>query len=58
MPLWISVALVFALWLSSWIVGLDTNGDLADAYVLWGATGIATVFLLLRLLRVAGARRG
>jgi hypothetical protein len=53
MPLWISIPVVSALWLSSWISGLDPTGDLADTYVIWTATVMATGLLALRLLRSA-----
>jgi hypothetical protein len=51
MPLWVSIPVVAALWLSSWISGLDTTGDRAEVYVIWSVTAIASVLLLLRLVR-------
>ena len=53
MPLWISIPVVVALWLSSWISGLDTTGGGSEAYVIWSVTAIASVLLLLRLARAA-----
>jgi hypothetical protein len=51
MPLWISIPLVAALWFSSWISGLDTTGDRLETYVIWIVTAVASVLLLLRLVR-------
>jgi hypothetical protein len=53
MPLWVSIPIVAALWFSSWIAGLDTTGDRAETYVIWIVTAIASVLLLLRLVRAA-----
>jgi hypothetical protein len=53
MPLWVSIPVVAALWFSSWISGLDTTGDRAEAYVIWIVTAIASVLLVLRLARTA-----
>lgn len=51
MPLWVSMPIVAALWFSSWIAGLDTTGDRAETYVIWIVTVIASVLLVLRLVR-------
>ena len=52
MPLWILVPIVAALWLSSWISGLDfATGDRAEAYVIWMVTAAASVLLVLRMVR-------
>ena len=53
MPLWVAIPVVVALWFSSWISGLDTTGDRAEAYVIWVVTAIASVLLVLRLARTA-----
>lgn len=54
MPLWLSIPVVAALWLSSWISGLDlATGDRTETYVIWGVTAIASVLLGLRLMRAA-----
>ena len=54
MPLWLSVPIVAALWVSSWISGLDlTTGDRAETYIMWGVTAIASALLLRRLVRAA-----
>lgn len=54
MPLWLSIPVVAALWLSSWISGLDfATGDRTQAYVTWGVTAVASVLLALRLARAA-----
>jgi hypothetical protein len=52
MPLWVSIPLVVALWFSSWISGLDTTGDRAEAYLIWIVTAVASLLLVLRLVRV------
>lgn len=51
MPLWVSIPVVAALWLSSWISGLDSTGDRAGAYVIWSVTAIATALLVARVMR-------
>ncbi len=51
MPLWISIPVVAALWLSSWISGLDATGDRSSAYVIWSVTAIATALLFARVMR-------
>jgi hypothetical protein len=51
MPLWLIVPVVAALWLSSWIAGLDPTGNLSDATVVWSATVMATMLLVFRLAR-------
>jgi hypothetical protein len=51
MPLWIAIPLVAGLWVSSYISGLDAAASGADAYVIWIVTAIASVLLLLRLVR-------
>ena len=51
MPLWVSIPLVAALWVSSWISGLDVTESRAEVYVMWSATAIASVLLVLRLVR-------
>ena len=52
MPLWIAVPVVAALWVSSWISGLDvTTGSRGEVYVIWSVTAVASVLLLLRLTR-------
>ena len=51
MPLWVSIPVVVALWFSSWISGLDTTGDRAEAYVIWIVTAVASALLVLRLVR-------
>jgi len=54
MPLWLSIPIVAALWVSSWISGLDlTTGDRAETYIMWGVTAIASALLLRRLVRAA-----
>ena len=54
MPLWLSVPIVAALWLSSWISGLDlTSGNRTETYVIWLVTAVASVSLLLSLARRA-----
>lgn len=54
MPLWLSIAVVAALWVSSWISGLDlVSGDRSETYVVWGVTAIASALLLRRLVRTA-----
>jgi hypothetical protein len=54
MPLWLSIPVVAALWVSSWISGLDhTTGDRAETYIMWGVTAIASALLLRRLVRAA-----
>jgi hypothetical protein len=53
MPLWVSIPLVVALWFSSWISGLDTTGDRAEAYVIWIVTAVASALLVVRLVRAA-----
>ena len=52
MPLWLSIAVVAALWVSSWISGLDlVSGDRTQTYIMWGVTAIASALLLRRLVR-------
>jgi hypothetical protein len=51
MPLWVSIPVVVALWFSSWISGLDTTGDRAEAYVIWIVTAVASALLVARLVR-------
>jgi hypothetical protein len=51
MPLWVAIPIVVALWVSSWISGLDTTGDRAEAYVTWAVTALASVLLVWRLMR-------
>jgi hypothetical protein len=51
MPLWVSIPVVVALWFSSWISGLDTTGDRAEAYVIWIVTAVASALLVVRLVR-------
>jgi hypothetical protein len=51
MPLWISIPVVAALWLWSWISGLDVTGDRGQVYLIWGVTAVASVLLTLRLVR-------
>ena len=54
MPLWLAIPVVAALWVSSWISGLDlTTGDRAETYIMWGVTAIASALLLRRLVRAA-----
>jgi hypothetical protein len=54
MPLWLSIPIVAALWVSSWISGLDlATGDRAETYVMWSVTAIASALLLRRLVRAA-----
>jgi len=54
MPLWLSVPVVAALWVSSWISGLDlVSGDRTETYVIWVVTAIASALLLRRLVRTA-----
>ena len=54
MPLWLSIPVVAALWVSSWISGLDlVSGDRTETYVTWGVTAIATALLARRLIRTA-----
>lgn len=54
MPLWLSIPIVAALWVSSWISGLDlATGDRLETYVMWGVTAIASALLLRRLVRAA-----
>jgi hypothetical protein len=53
MPLWVSIPVVVALWFSSWISGLDTTGDRAEAYVMWIVTAVASALLVVRLVRAA-----
>jgi hypothetical protein len=53
MPLWVSIPVVVALWFSSWISGLDTTGDRAEAYVIWIVTAVASALLVVRLVRAA-----
>lgn len=53
MPLWLLIPVVIALWLSSWIFGLDSTGDPGNAYVIWSVTAIATVMLVFRLFRAS-----
>jgi hypothetical protein len=58
MPLWLSIPVVALLWLSSWISGLDSaTGDRTQAYLTWAVTAIASVFLLISLLRRAGVAK-
>jgi hypothetical protein len=52
MPLWVAIPVVVLLWVSSWISGLDTTGDRAEAYVTWAVTALASVLLVWRLTRV------
>ena len=51
MPLWIAVPVVAALWVSSWISGLDVTGSRSEVYIIWSVTAVASVLLLLRLVR-------
>jgi hypothetical protein len=54
MPLWLSIPVVAALWVSSWISGLDfATGDRTQAYIMWGVTAVASALLLRRLVRAA-----
>ena len=54
MPLWLSSPVVAALWVSSWISGLDlVSGDRTETYVIWVVTAIASALLLRRLVRTA-----
>jgi hypothetical protein len=54
MPLWLSIAVVAALWVSSWISGLDlVSGNRTETYIMWGVTAIASALLLRRLVRSA-----
>jgi hypothetical protein len=54
MPLWLSIPVVAALWVSSWISGLDfATGDRAQTYIMWGVTAVASALLLRRLVRAA-----
>ena len=54
MPLWLSIPVVAALWVSSWISGLDlVSGDRTETYVIWVVTAIASALLLRRLFRTA-----
>ena len=54
MPLWLSAPVVAALWVSSWISGLDlVSGDRTETYVIWVVTAIASALLLRRLVRTA-----
>lgn len=53
MPLWLSIPVVFALWLSSWISTLDPTGSFADNYIVWSVTAVATALLAMRLMRSA-----
>ncbi|HEX6158388.1 MAG TPA: hypothetical protein VFZ54_20340 [Burkholderiales bacterium] len=54
MPLWLSVPIVAVLWLSSWISGLDfATGDRTQAYLTWGVTALASLLLLVSLVRRA-----
>lgn len=54
MPLWVSIPVVAALWLASWIYGLGfASGDSTEAYVVWSVTAIASALLLMRLTRRA-----
>jgi hypothetical protein len=53
MPLWVFIPVVAALWFSSWISGLDTTGNPLEAYLIWIVTAIASVLLVLRLVRAA-----
>jgi hypothetical protein len=54
MPLWLSIPVVAALWVSSWISGLDlVSGDRTETYVIWGVTAMASALLLRRLVRTA-----
>jgi hypothetical protein len=54
MPLWLSIPVVAALWVSSWISGLDlVSGDRTETYVIWVVTAIASALLLRRLIRIA-----
>lgn len=54
MPLWLSIPIVAALWVSSWISGLDlATGNRAETYVMWIVTAIASALLLRRLVRAA-----
>jgi len=51
MPLWIAVPVVAALWVSSWISGLDVTESRSEVYIIWSVTAVASVLLLLRLVR-------
>ena len=51
MPLWLSIPVVAALWVSSWISGLDVTGSRSEVYIIWSVTAVASVLLLLRLVR-------
>ena len=54
MPLWLSIPVVAALWISSWISGLDlVSGDRTETYVIWGVTAVASALLGLSLARRA-----
>jgi hypothetical protein len=54
MPLWLSIPVVAALWLASWISGLGfTSGNPTETYVIWGVTAVASALLLMRLTRRA-----
>ena len=54
MPLWLSIPVVAALWVSSWISGLDLDtGDRSETYLIWGVTAVASALLVMRLARRA-----
>jgi|GraSoiStandDraft_11_1057310.scaffolds.fasta_scaffold112152_3 hypothetical protein len=49
-PLWLSVPVLLALWLSSWITGMDPTGSHQESTLLWAITAIATALVLLQSL--------
>jgi hypothetical protein len=46
MPLWLSIPVVFALWVSCWISSMDPTGSRADNTLLWIATAVGTALLV------------
>jgi hypothetical protein len=53
-PLWLSIPVVAALWLSSWISSLDLiSGNRGETYAIWTVTAVASALLAWRLVRRA-----
>jgi hypothetical protein len=46
MPLWLSIPVVFALWVSCWISSMDPTGNSRDNTLLWIAAFAFTALLV------------